>query len=910
MFRQIRVNEEHQNLQRILWRENIHDKIKCFNLSTVTYGTACAPYLAIRCLNQLVLDEGESFPLASRAVQHDCYVDDIISGANSLEEAIKLKEELIQLFNRGNFQLHKWTANNSSIIDSVPLQNLETNAFNLTDNKNIIKALGLLWDPKKDVFQISSNASIPSSQRTKRAILSSIAKIFDPLGLISPCVVLAKLIMQDIWQLKTDWDEVVDSTIMNRWLDFENNIIHIQNIIIPRPLFELDKIDRIEIRGFCDASMKAYGACLYIKTNYHNRKPTVRLLCSKSRVAPLKSITLPRLELCAALLLTRLYKNTVKSLNFKVDNNYFWSNSSITLCWIITRPEKLKQFVGNRVAEIQTLNNIIWRHVPTTDNPADFISRGIYGHKLINMDLWWYGLAWLKFETDSWPSIFKVTDNINFEVPEQTIQRKINTCAQRMDDMFLRFSCFNKLQRVMAYCIRFIKNCKNTTVGPLTVTELQESLHHIVKIVQKQNFEHILKYLNSGSAFLGLNLDLESITRWGRIQMANIEYEQKFPLLLPADNHLTNLILKREHVCFLHVGPQTVFWPIKGRIAIKRIIKNCVRCFRFNSTSSQQIMGNLTIERVTIARPFLNAGVDYAGPINLRTSRLRKAPQMKGYIALFICFSTKAIHLELVTSLTTDAFIAALKRFISRRGKCSKNFSDTGTNFIGARHELHKLYNLFKNEHSRNEVINEAAVEGIEWKFNPPNAPHFGGLWESAVKLIKHHLRKVVGETCLTYEEFSTVLTQIEAIVNSRPITSVFDDSNEPTFLSPGHFLIGEALTAFPEPSLIDVTLSRLSLWQQLNQLKDKFWKRWSIEYLGQLQSRYKWKTSSKNFKIDDIVLLKEDNLPPLSWLPGRVIGIAIRKVKNVRVATVKAKNGIFIRPIVKLCPLPVGDVE
>ncbi|XP_026467753.1 uncharacterized protein LOC113371339 [Ctenocephalides felis] len=321
-------------------------------------------------------------------------------------------------------------------------------------------------------------------------------------------------------------------------------------------------------------------------------------------------------------------------------------------------------------------------------------------------------------------------------------------------------------------------------------------------------------------------------------------------------------------------------------------------------------MGNLPIERVTIARPFLNTGVDYAGPINLRTSRLRKAPQMKGYIALFICFSTKAIHLELVTSLTTDAFIAALKRFISRRGKCSKIFSDNGTNFIGARHELHKLYNLFKNEHSRNEVINAAAVESIEWKFNPPHAPHFGGLWESAVKLIKHHLRRVVGETCLTYEEFSTVLTQIEAIVNSRPITSVFDDSNEPTFLSPGHFLIGEALTAFPEPSLIDVTLSRLSLWQQLNQLKDKFWKRWSIEYLGQLQSRYKWKTSSKNLKVDDIVLLKEDNLPPLSWLLGRVIGTAIGKDKNVRVATVKTKNDIFIRPIVKLCPLPVEDVE
>ncbi|XP_026482654.1 uncharacterized protein LOC113390608 [Ctenocephalides felis] len=428
--------------------------------------------------------------------------------------------------------------------------------------------------------------------------------------------------------------------------------------------------------------------------------------------------------------------------------------------------------------------------------------------------------------------------------------------------------------------------------------------------------EEIIKLFRKGVKttdrfLLQLNpfLDENNILRvGGRLENANIPYNQKHPIILPSKNHITNLILLQEHQRLLHAGVQTVLanirlrvWPINARNTIKHIIKNCVRCHRYNCRPVQQIMENLPSDRVSHSRPFVITGVDYAGPITLRASRLRKAQRLKAYIAVFICFSTKAIHLELVSNLSTEAFIAALKRFISRRGKCITIYSDNGRNFIGARHELHDLYKLFKKDNTRSELIEAASIHGIDWKFTPPSAPNFGGLWESAVKLTKHHIRRVIGSTLLTFEEFYTVLTQIEAILNSRPITGVYDDASEPSFLSPGHFLIGDALTAFSEPSLKEININRMSIWQNLTYIRNLFWQNWSVDYLNQLQRRYKWLVETPDLKTNDVVLLREDNLPPLSWALRRIIKIIYGSDNKVRVVHVKTKTEDYAQGLRRL---------
>lgn len=235
-------------------------------------------------------------------------------------------------------------------------------------------------------------------------------------------------------------------------------------------------------------------------------------------------------------------------------------------------------------------------------------------------------------------------------------------------------------------------------------------------------------------------------------------------------------------------------------------------------------MGNLPRERVTPARPFLRTGVDYAGPIHIRTAKGRGHRTHKGFIAIFVCLSTKAAHLEAVSDYTTEAFLAAFRRFTSRRGLCQEVSSDCGTNFVGANKELQALFRASTPDGRR--IARAAASDGIRWKFNPPAAPHFGGLWEAAVKSTKHHLRRVIGEATLTFEEMTTLLTQVEACLNSRPLQALTDDPDDITALTPGHFLIGSPLLAIPEPSLSDRADNALSRWKLLQKMRDHYWER------------------------------------------------------------------------------------
>jgi hypothetical protein len=228
--------------------------------------------------------------------------------------------------------------------------------------------------------------------------------------------------------------------------------------------------------------------------------------------------------------------------------------------------------------------------------------------------------------------------------------------------------------------------------------------------------------------------------------------------------------------------------------------------------------------------------------------------------------TTKAVHIELVSDLTTDAFLATLKRFIARRGIVTDLFSDNGTNFVGANNELHNLEQLFKNQINREKIVNTLANDQITWHFIPPRAPHFGGLWEASVKSLKNHLKRVIGDAHLTFEAFSTVLTQIEAILNSRPLTPMSNDPNDLSCLTAGHFLIGDSMTSFPHPDLQEVPSNRLTQWQRIEQLRQHFWTRWSKEYISLLQQRSKWKSPQANVELGQLVLIKEDNLPPLRW--------------------------------------------
>jgi hypothetical protein len=371
------------------------------------------------------------------------------------------------------------------------------------------------------------------------------------------------------------------------------------------------------------------------------------------------------------------------------------------------------------------------------------------------------------------------------------------------------------------------------------------------------------------------------------------------------------LIIDACHARTLHGGTQQTlgllrqrYWVPRGRTAVKARIHRCLPCVRWRAAIPQQLMANLPAPRVTPSRPFSHTGVDYAGPVMLRTSKGRGHKATKAFIAIFVCLATKAVHIEAVSDYSADAFLAALRRFISRRGLCQVIYSDCGTNFVGADAALRAMFAASSREAQR--IHDRLAEERIRWRFNPPAAPHFGGLWEAAVKSMKRHLRRVLGEATLTFEEMATLLAQVEACLNSRPLQPLTDDSSDTAALTPGHFLVGTALSAIPEPTLLDVPANRLTRWQHLQQMRDHFWNRWSREYIHSLTTRPKWCRKQDSVQKGQLCLLRNEATPPPSkWPLALVTDVHPGEDDHVRVVRVRTAASEFTRPIAKLVLLP-----
>ena len=430
----------------------------------------------------------------------------------------------------------------------------------------------------------------------------------------------------------------------------------------------------------------------------------------------------------------------------------------------------------------------------------------------------------------------------------------------------------------MAYCLRFIHNCHHKNLrsqGTLSPVELNEA--SLVCVTQAQNDSFLKEKadlmekgsLSNKSSLLSLNpfLNGSQLLRvGGRLENSDLTFDQQHPLILAKGHHITTLIVEDIHKKNLHASGQLLlsfirqkYWIPDARNVLRKITQKCLTCFRLKAATATQLMGQLPEVRVKPSKPFTNTGVDYSGPFFVKQGGKRSKTFVKCYVALFICLSTKAIHLELVSELSTEAYIASLRRFIARRGLCNNIYSDNGTNFVGAEKELKKI--IFEEE-STERISKFAVQQGINFHFIPPCSPHMGGIWEAGVKSMKFHLRRVVGNAKLTFEEFYTLLCQVEAVLNSRPICTLSNNPDNLQVLTPGHFLIGTSLLSLPDHNLIDLPSNRLSRWLHIQQMVQRLWRCWSHDYLHQLQQRNKWKDIQSNVTIGDIVLAKEDNLP------------------------------------------------
>lgn len=964
MYLQVKIHPEQWDLQRIIWRPAPNCELKEYWLTGVTFGLSSAPHCAVRAMIQGARDMRTQFPKGVAAVERDFYMDDCLTGAQNEESARQLCTEMDALLSACKFPLDKWRSNKRNVVPGEA--NRQTNeALELSEFSDTT-VLGLRWLPETDqlMFKFQQPPALSAAEMTMRKLLSQIAQLFDPNGYIGPVIVVAKILMQKLWAQRIKWDAQVPAEVYAEWQGFQQQLPLIIDIQLPRWL-GLSEQRNVTLHGFSDASMSAYGAVLYARVET-TAKIECTLIAAKSRVAPLKTVTIPRLELCAALLLSELvdtFKRTTKTAHYKTT---LWTDSKIVLAWLVKEPATLKIFVNNRVQQIQQLTNEAdWRHVSSSDNPADLLSRGVTASELRAAKLWWHGPHWLAESPERWPpeekeltaeakESMKKEAKHHEDIENAKLRPIIKSIAAMSitvgdTDLLSRASSANRLVRITAWIFRFKFNAfsrfkssdsaqtKDRQEGGLSYEEINAAQEYWVREEQGNYYAKELKALrnnqNNGidkTSSIGQfdpRIDKNGILRvGGRLDRALLPYEQRHPALLPDVSWFAKLLIRQAHERTMHGGQRQMtaylrqkFWITNLTRAIKTSNSRCIECTRQRQASIQQMMGELPADRIRPCRPFEHSGVDYAGPYQLKARSGRCNILEKKFIAVFVCMATKAVHLELVEGLSADDFIQGFMRFTSIRGPCARLWSDNGTNFKLAEKELAQML------HSWRKADMGKALQALntEWRFTTPYAPHQGGLWEAAVKSMKYHLRRVIGAHRLTSNDFRTVLCQTSAVMNSRPLSALSNDPDDFHFLTPAHFLIGGPIVQPFGANVAEIPDNRLKHLQHIQKMSQVFWKSWQQDYLHELQQRPKWRKANENLKIGDLVIVRDENIPPTLWKAARVVEVMPGRdglVRNVRlrmpstdggknISGKRSKAQFLERPIQKLCRLPV-EVE
>ncbi|XP_041448477.1 uncharacterized protein LOC121404030 [Drosophila obscura] len=636
-----------------------------YELTTVTFGVNCAPYLALRVLKQLAQEVRPQLPMASVILESDMYVDDVLAGAHSQSQAISAIAELREALDSAGFPLRKWTANHKGVLRDIPVDHLLRADFLELEESSIAKTLGIRWQASADEFFFSPPALNERQSCTKRNVLSQIAQLFDPAGWLAPFVVQAKIFMQEIWLRELGWDDVLPNDLSQAWETFLKSFPAIQGIRIPRWL-HVRPMAKVQIHGFCDASQ----------------------------------LSLPRLELCGAVLLTELSVAILPQMPLDASQVYFWTDSTIVLAWLNRPACDWTTFVGNRVAKItRCWPRERWSHVRSEDNPADLASRGLGPTELVGNDMWWHGPAWLRGPQSEWPcprgSILET------DLEKRAV--KVHHATDTASDILSRFSEFGRALRVIAYVRRFGQRVRGQATPVHVSTELDNkevaaALQAVT--ITTQRFHYTAEHrclvnkqpLPTTSSLQNLNpfLDQNGVMRaCGRVRAsASMTYNERHPILLPPACLLVRLLVRFTHHVSLHGGNQLVirllratYWIPRLRHVVRAVIHSCKVCVIQRKRLQTQLMGDLPSSRVTFSRPFTYTGVDFAGPFDVKSFTGRACRISKGYVCVFVCFTTKAIHLEAMSDLSTDTFLAAFARFVARRGCPHEVHSDNGRNF-------------------------------------------------------------------------------------------------------------------------------------------------------------------------------------------------------------------------------------
>ena len=944
MFHQVRVPEEDADLLRFLWWPNgdLSQPMVEYRMVVHLFGATSSPSCANFALRRCAEDNKDFFSQhVFETIMHSFYVDDLLASVATEQEAICLYKDLRKICAKGGFNLTKWISNSRSVLAAIPEEERAKEVKDLDLDQDILpveRALGVRWCAQSDTFGFS--ITIPEKPLTRRGILSTVGSFYDPLGILSPVIFTAKRILQDLCRKGLGWDDAIPASAAQEWRDWVKELQTLDGFRTSRCLKppNFGEITSAQLHHFADASEEGYGTVTYLLLHNHQGLAHRAFIMGKSRVAPLKTVTIPRMELTAAVVAARMDKLWRRELRMELQDSVFWSDSTSVLKYIKNETSRFRVFVANRVSEILRMSNPSqWRYVSTTCNPADLASRGVRVESFLKDEIWMCGPSFLLQPKEAWPVDPDDLGKLTAGDPEVKVSAIVSV-EQEKDNavtcLINRSSSWTRLLRVMAWILKLkalllnIRKRKEATDQSassegqhkdikmccryLSLEEIKNSELEIIKFCQMQKYSEEFSCLQRGESVkanshiykLDPILDDGVLRVGGRLSKAAMPEESKHPAIIAKDLHISDLIIRHIHKAVGHGGRNHVlsklrqrYWIPSASVAIRKILSRCVVCRRLHGTIGHQQMADLPADRVSPdAPPFSYVGVDYFGPFDIKRGR----SLVKRYGVIFTCLVIRAVHIEVASSLDTSSFINALRRFMARRGQVKELRSDNGTNFVGAEREL-KLAIEGWNLEQINDTLSQ---KGIKWTFNPPTGSHHGGAWERLIRSIRGVLNSTLRAQSLDEEGLQTVLCEVESILNSRPLTKESTDLNDLEALTPNHLLLLKKQPCLPPGLFHKEDSYARRRWRQVQYISDLFWKRWIKEYLPQLQERQKWTKVKRNFVPGDIVLIVDDSAPRNSWVIGRITGTLPDRRGLVRQVQIKTQTSTLCRPVTKICLL------
>ena len=940
MYYQVGVPEEHYKFLRFFWWEkgDIESDPVEYEMCVHPFGAISSKSCVIFALHQTAIDNEDKYaPDVIEMLLYHFYVDDLLTSVDSEQEAIKMIAGVDGLCRSGGFNLTKFVCANAKVLNSIPPEKRAEikEIHNFEDIVHSESALGAQWLIRDDMLGFQVDFS--KDDGTRRGCLSTIHRIKDPLGLGAPFLLKGRKILQKLAVESVSWDKKLTPEVAKQWSDWRSDLTLLNNLKIRRCYrpSNFGEVTEVTLHCFSDASFVGYGAAYYLRFVDHKGDIEVSLVMGKSRVSPTKATTVPRLELTAATVCAKIAAVIMKELKLDDVETFYWVDNKIVLGYIFNQTRRYRVFVANRVQAIEDLTgNKNWNYVPTKENPADYSSRGISLKESEKVFIWLHGPKFLRRQEDTWrtkcPEVEEIEDDIEVKVTTTVNAVKMGgNMKSILDIMEKRISSWHRMKRVVAWVRRFVALCRKEDVeagDDLVIAEIQGAEQTIIKWVQERSFrddieivrrdrkEKIKKKVGNLWRICPF-IDKDGVLRvGGRLSQAEETENFRFPVILPKRAMITKRLVEWHHKKIEHRGKHSTiselreagYWVVSASKEVGAVVRNCVRCKWLRGKFAEQKMADLPSSRTTIEPPFTFCGVDFFGHILVKEGR----KSIKRYGVLFTCFSLRAVHIEVASSLETDAFIQALTRFIARRGEVREIRCDNGSNLRGAENELKAALNEMDHQKIK-AYLTEQGADWIVWESNTPAASHMGGVWERQIRTVKNVLTSLIKSCPRTLDEetLRTFLTEAEGIVNSRPLTieNLLDPDSAP--LTPNQILTMKSRWVAPPPGVFqEADVYCRKRWRIAQHLANAFWSRWRQQYLQLQQARQKWGEVRRNSQIGDVVMLKEEGVARGHWPIARVTEVHPSADGLVRSVTLQKGKSILKRPIHKTVLLVAAE--